>query len=156
MKKVLVLLCFMISASAFAQKLPYTGLNRVRIVEADQTILAEINEGSSNPSVKPDLFYYWYSANAIHATQGGYSGKLLNGPYTEFYLNKNLKEQGSFKKGLKDGIWKSWKEDGTLSHTFTWKNGRMVVKTQKPFWKKLNIFKRKAQRPAADSLSKPK
>ncbi|RZJ76970.1 MAG: hypothetical protein EOO45_00370 [Flavobacterium sp.] len=47
-------------------------------------------------------------------TQGGIGGKLLQGEYREFYLNKNLKVKGSFDKGLKDGQWNHWTENGTL------------------------------------------
>ncbi|MBB2144011.1 hypothetical protein GM921_00810 [Pedobacter sp. LMG 31464] len=67
--------------------------------------------------------YYWYSNNQLHATQGGFSGKLLDGPYTAIYLNGNLKEQGLFKNGLKQGIWKVWNEDGILLSQKTYQNG---------------------------------
>jgi hypothetical protein len=152
MKKILLLLFLILSVSAYAQKLPDMGLTKVRINEADQTILAEIGPAGSNPAVKPGLFYYWYSANTIHSSQGGFSGTLLNGQYTEYYLNKNLKQQGTFKKGLKDGAWKNWNEDGTLSQTATWKKGVMATKTSNKFWKKLHFFRRK---PRPDSLAKP-
>jgi hypothetical protein len=154
MKKILLVLSFMLSVSAYAQNLPDMGNTKVRIVEADKTTLAELNPVTSHPPLKSNLFYFWYSANAIHATQGGFSGKLLNGPYTEFYLNKNLKEQGVYKKGLKDGIWKDWNEDGTLSKAITWRRGVMMNKTAKPFWKKLHFFKRKLKATGADSQAK--
>jgi antitoxin component YwqK of YwqJK toxin-antitoxin module len=155
MKRILFIICLFISGSVYAQKLPDIGLNRVRIIEADKTILAEINPISSVPSPKTNLFYYWYNANTIHSTQGGFSGTLLNGQYTEYYLNKNLKEQGIFKNGLKNGVWKSWNEDGMLSQTIKWKNGLVVSKTPSRFWKKLKIFKRKTKTTKADSLVKP-
>src|SRR3978361_1257752 len=101
MKKILVLLFCLIPVYCVAQKLPDFGLNRIRIAQVDKIIQAEIDPVSSEPSVKSKLVYYWYSANAIHITQGGFSGKLLNGIYTEYYLDRNLKEQGRFKKGLK-------------------------------------------------------
>ena len=154
MKGILIILLLFISSSLFAQKLPDMGINKVRITETDKTILVEINPVNNTSTIKPGLFYYWYSANNIHSTQGGFSGKLLNGLYTEFYLNKNLKEQGIFKKGLKDGIWKSWNEDGTLSQTAKWRNGVIVSKASSKFWKKMNLFKRKAKRIAADTLAK--
>jgi hypothetical protein len=154
MKKIIIALLLLVPLLASAQKMPDMGLNKFRINEPDKTIVAETNEVSSAPTPKPGLFYFWYSANMIHSTQGGFSGTLLNGMYTEYYLNKNLKEQGIFKKGLKDGAWKSWKEDGTLSETVTWKKGIVVVKSpvKKKFWHKLHFFKRK---PKADSLAKP-
>lgn len=118
-------LCFycLIGTSLYAQKLPDFGLERVRIIQPDKIIQADIKPIGSDPSMDVSLLYYWYSSNAIHITQGGFSGKLLNGVYTEYYLNKNLKEQGRFKKGLKSGIWKTWADNGNLLQTFTWKNG---------------------------------
>lgn len=121
MKK-LLLFCLLYSAVAQAQKFPYMGLNRVRITQADRTILAEINPAKEEDTYT-DRMYYWYSSNAIHTTQGGYSGKLLNGSYTEYYANKNLKEQGKFKNGLKTGTWKSWNDNGLLSEFTTWAKG---------------------------------
>lgn len=58
--------------------------------------------------------YYWLSGRQINITSGGYSGKLLHGKFSSFYLNKQLKEQGEFKKGLKEGEWKEWNIDGRL------------------------------------------
>lgn len=154
MKGILIILLLFVSSSLFAQKLPDMGFNKVRITEPDKTILVEINPVNHTSTIKPGLFYYWYSANAIHSTQGGFSGKLLNGLYTEFYLNKNLKEQGTYKKGLKDGIWKSWNEDGTLSQAAKWRNGTVVSKASSKFWRKMNLFKRKVKRVAVDTLTK--
>lgn len=70
-----------------------------------------------------DKNYYWYSNNHISTTQGGYSGKLLHGLYSDFYLSKGLKEQGYFKKGLKTGDWKSWTEAGMLISITAYREG---------------------------------
>ena len=137
----LSVLCF-ISVSAFAQKMPDYGLNKVRIALVDKTVVAEIDPVTSKPGLKPALYYYWYESNQIHSTQGGFSGKLLNGLYTEYYSDKNLKEQGTFKKGLKNGTWRSWNEDGTLAVNSTWKNGLLMSGEKVSFWKKLNIFRK--------------
>jgi len=143
MKRIIVILIFFISCSAYAQKMPYMGLSKVRLTEPDKTIVAEISPVNALPKTKPSLFYYWYSANLIHSTQGGFSGTLLNGQYNEYYLNKNLLEQGTFKNGLKDGAWKTWNEDGTLDKAATWKDGVIVTGNPPSFWRKLNIFKRR-------------
>jgi hypothetical protein len=156
MKRILLAVFFLISFSAYAQKLPDFGVSKVRITEADKTVTAEIMVVGSDPSVRPSLFYYWYNAGVIHSTQGGFSGKLLNGQYNEFYLNKNLKQQGSFKKGLKNGSWKSWSEDGTLILFTTWKNGIIVTKPHRTFWQKINIFKKNKGAAVPDTLAKPK
>jgi len=58
--------------------------------------------------------YYWFTGREVRATQGGYSGKLLHGLYTDYYLNQSLKEQGTFNLGLKEGTWKAWTEEGVL------------------------------------------
>ena len=73
--------------------------------------------------VETDKRYYWFSAHSIKSTQGGYSGKLLNGDYRESYANRNLKELGYFYKGLKTGIWRSWSQNGKLTEDYTWNFG---------------------------------
>src|ERR1700743_640462 len=153
MKRILFIVLLFGTDLAYAQKLPALDTNRVRITEKDQTILAQINPINSTPKIKSGLFYYWYSANGIHYSQGGFSGKLLNGTYNEFYADKNLKQQGAFNNGLKDGIWKSWNEDGTLSSDTKWKNGLVVSEAPPSFWRKINILKRKAKHAPTDSLS---
>ena len=155
MKRIIVLWFLLFTGSAYAQKLPAYGFEKVHITEADKIIQAEIIPVSSEPRIKPDCYYFWYSANAIHSTQGGYSGQLLNGLYTEFYLNKNLKEQGSFNKGLKDGSWKSWNEDGTVNKVSYWKNGIPVQGGSVSFWQKLNPFKGKNNPPDTSRKTKP-
>lgn len=122
MKK-LVLLAFLIPIIVKGQKLPNSAFYKVRIIDSDKTIQADILPVTSLPYFKSTLQYYWYAANIIHVTQGGLSGKPLNGLYTEFYLNKGLKEQGAFNKGLKTGVWKSWSESGNLVSSYTWANG---------------------------------
>jgi len=154
MKRLLYILLLLISGSSYGQKLPEIETTSVRINEPDKTVLAEINPINSNPSIKNGLFYYWYSAGGVHFTQGGFSGKLLNGSYNEYYLNKNLKQQGAFKKGLKDGIWKTWNEDGTLIGLSKWKNGLVVSEASRSFWRRINILKRKAKQTPVDSLNK--
>jgi antitoxin component YwqK of YwqJK toxin-antitoxin module len=128
--KILSLFLLFLSVSAFAQHLPNYSLNKVKIVDKDRVIVFEV-KSSAEADTQLDRLYYWYSGNTIHSTQGGYSGKLLNGAYNEYFANKSLKEQGFFVDGLKSGLWKSWREDGTLNQTHTWKqgilNGEFVV-----------------------------
>lgn len=70
--------------------------------------------GAVRKAIHPTKKYYWVSSNQIKVTQGGYSGKLLDGTYEEYYLNKNLKEKGKFYMGLKIGEWSNWYEKGVL------------------------------------------
>lgn len=124
MKKLLFLLIAGYSFTATAQKLPDIGLYKIHLTDTDKTIVADINL-VSKPPVKQDLYYHWYNANMIHVTQGGYSGKLLNGTYTELYLNKNVKVQGSFKNGLMHNTWKTWNINGLLINVYNWDEGIM-------------------------------
>lgn len=70
-----------------------------------------------------DRNYYWLSGNRINKTQGGFSGKLLNGAYKAFYEHKNLKESGSYRNGLQSGLWKYWNQDGVLLRTVHFADG---------------------------------
>ena len=155
MKNLLLILFLFVSATLYAQDYPDAGLDRVRIVEADKIIQAEIKPVNTNLHVKTDRFYFWYSANAVHSSEGGYSGDLLNGLYNEYYLNKNLKAQGVFKKGLKDGVWKSWNADGTLISVTTWKDGIIVPSNSPSLLEKVNIFRKKNKQIVSDSSVKP-
>ncbi|PWS28861.1 hypothetical protein DHW03_03235 [Pedobacter yonginense] len=67
--------------------------------------------------------YFWYSGNVLNHTQGGFSGRLLDGDYSEYYNNNNLKVQGTFKTGLKHGAWRAWTEDGILQSVTHYKFG---------------------------------
>lgn len=72
-------------------------------------------------------FYFWYRAQHVISTQGESSGVLLHGAFEAFYENKQLSEKGYFKKGLKNGEWLYWRNDGTLITTEKWSNGDLKV-----------------------------
>jgi len=148
---ILSLFCF-IFTGAYAQKLPDYRSDRVRITQTDQNIVAELAPETSLFKAKSNLHYYWYSSNVIHDTQGGYSGRLLNGAYSTFYLSKSLKEQGNFKNGLKDGVWKNWKEDGSLLYETNWKRGIIITEKKPPIWKRLPLLHKKNK--TADTVNK--
>lgn len=140
MKYIILTIFCLFFISAYAQKMPAYGVDKVRITQSDQSIVAELSPQPSNFKAKSNLRYYWYSANAIHDTQSGYSGRLLDGLYSVFYVNKNLKEQGTFKKGLKNGVWKHWKEDGSLQSETNWKYGVEITEKKPPIWKRLPLL----------------
>jgi antitoxin component YwqK of YwqJK toxin-antitoxin module len=71
----------------------------------------------------PAYTYWWYKSNTILRTTGGADGRLLNGEYVCFYPDNNLKEKGSFFKGVKDKLWISWYSNGKISEQVTWKKG---------------------------------
>ena len=124
MKKLLILF-LLFAGAASAQKIPDYGFNKIRIVANEKIVQADLLPVKSDPVPEMDKLYYWSSSNEIHSTQGGYSGKLLNGSYTEYFQNKGLKEQGQFSDGLKTGVWKTWTENGMIVQFYTWENGVM-------------------------------
>lgn len=80
---------------------------------------------TENKSIKTDkrITYYWFAFNTINSTMGGFSGKILDGSYSCFYLSNTLKEKGMFKKGLKNGEWRAWNENGALKEIINYKHG---------------------------------
>jgi hypothetical protein len=121
----LVLICGL-SLTGYAQKeidLPVN--HRVILNFVDHVVYANIV--TTDKKIKPndDLYYFWYNANDIKKTRGGYDGKLLHGEYIEFYPNKNLKQKGDFKYGLKTGEWKTWYQSGEIASIAKWKNGKL-------------------------------
>jgi hypothetical protein len=123
MKRIIFFLFFLYSNYVLAQKMPDYGFDRVRITQDNKVLQFETLPVKGHPAARAELWYFWYSANQIQHTQGGYSGKLLNGGYRSYYLNKNLMEEGSFRAGLKHGSWKSWKENGVLAELTNWRDG---------------------------------
>lgn len=123
MKKIFLLLCLFNATIATAQKIPDFGFNHVRLIEEDRTLSFETLPVSSAPKAMMTKTYFWYSSGRIQSTQGGYSGKLLNGFYRAYFLNKNLAEEGTFDTGLRHGVWKKWNEAGLLKEMISWQNG---------------------------------
>lgn len=96
--------------------------HKVIVNQVDRSVVAYVKPVKSI-SLDNDKRYYWFSTNQINSTQGGFSGKLLNGDYKEFYMNKQLRESGYLNKGLKVGIWKNWDEEGNLKDDYNWTSG---------------------------------
>lgn len=114
----------LISGTANAQSFVETMLTyKVTVHYPGHTVTAHVKP-TEKFSVSSDQLYYWFSGNQISITQGGYSGKPLNGDYEDVYDSKNLKESGSFDEGLKSGVWKSWTEEGLLINQYTFRKGR--------------------------------
>jgi hypothetical protein len=97
---------------------------RVILKFSEYIVYANILPDENKIKVDDDKYYFWFSANDIKTTRGGYDGKLLHGTYTEYYLNKNLKQKGEFKYGLKVGEWKSWNMAGEYEEIVNWKKGK--------------------------------
>lgn len=91
---------------------------------ADHKLSFQVLENNRKiPAIAITKKYYWYGNNKLNVTEGGYSGKLLNGTFADFYVNGNLKEQGMFKLGLKNGKWLAWDSSGKSTSYSTFKNG---------------------------------
>lgn len=121
--------------------------NQIHIVDSTQEIQIDMLPYKAEPKMKNDRYYYWYLHNIIHSTQGGYSGQLINGHYIAFYPDHNLKEEGDFKTGLKNGEWKTWNSKGGLTSVTNWDEGVQVPDGQQPFWKKVPFLKKKDEQP---------
>ncbi len=101
------------------QKESYT----VYVNYPDYTIKTDISSKGKRINVQEELTYYWYASNKIMETTGGYDGKILNGPYTSFYVTGNLKEKGTFRNGIKNGEWITWYETGKMKEINVWRRG---------------------------------
>jgi hypothetical protein len=125
MKRIFCLAIFgLIISSSFAQKDLKIALNQTIVINfLDHIVYLQVLSTENKIKPKDDLYYFWFNANDIKVTRGGFDGKLLHGAYREFYLNKNLKEKGNFRYGLKHGEWKSWNLNGEYKDLSHWKKG---------------------------------
>lgn len=75
--------------------------------------------------IKPNqtATYHWYGSGEIHTTDGGFSGRLLHGPYTSYFPDRNLKAQGQFDRGLKQGQWITWYPTGRIHEIIHFSKG---------------------------------
>lgn len=117
---------------------------QIHIVDSTEEITADIVPVKNDPKIKNDRYYFWYYNKVIHSTQGGYTGQLLNGHYIAFYPDKNLKEEGNFKAGLKDGEWKTWNPKGDLTNVTNWSDG-IEVQGDQSLWKKIPFINKSNQ-----------
>jgi hypothetical protein len=69
--------------------------------------------------------FYWTIKREIHSSQGGYSGNLLHGPYTEYFANNQLQVKGQLKLGIRVNEWKYWYLNGILNKVVFYKNGKI-------------------------------
>lgn len=139
MKKLLLIVAILGCVKAYGQNGNEYQTTKIKIVDTVQEIQASIISLNWIANAKNDRYYFWYTANIIHSTQGGVGGPLLDGHYIAFYPDKNLKEEGFFKKGLKDGEWKTWDRKGAITSTVEWDEG--IVRPPGTAAKKSNPIK---------------
>mgnify|MGYP001256053141 FL=1 len=77
-------------------------------------------------NLKKSKVYTSYSNGALHSTRGVLSGKVLHGDYKEVSSSGTLLKIGTFRKGLKDGYWASYNEDGSLLNDLRYSKGDTV------------------------------
>lgn len=95
----------------------------VTVNQEGSTIKTEVYSGDRQPKADIEKQYAWYAYRKILFTSGGYEGKLLNGIYSEFYLNDQLLAKGRFSMGLKNKEWRYWYPEGTLKEVINWRKG---------------------------------
>lgn len=78
--------------------------------------------------IKPKINrkYFWYRAGRIHSSVGGYNGLLINNEYKRFYENHDLLEKGTFKNGVKQGVWYLWHPNGNISEKLRYNNDGLL------------------------------
>lgn len=91
----------------------------------DYSVRANVLHGPAKVHPRTGFVYHWYSDNDIKETDGGFDGRLLHGEYKSFYLDKNLREQGMFRHGLKEDVWKTWFPGGRLHELAHYKKGKL-------------------------------
>ncbi len=90
----------------------------------DNEFRYEFYTTSKEVLAKSDRLYFWFKGGAIHISEYGVSGELLHGEFEKFFLNNQLAEKGSFKNGLKKGLWKTWHKNGKLATIINYNSGK--------------------------------
>lgn len=69
-------------------------------------------------------------SNDEYVIRGTYANGKMTGDYTETFANGNIKQKGKYKDGKKDGVWETFKKNGSRSKpTEEYKDGDMIKKT---------------------------
>lgn len=112
------------ASNSYCQKIPKINTHTITVKTDDGYAKANILDHSKKKTnLKEYRMYFWFFNEAIHFSNGGYSGKLLHEKYTEYYNSDNIKEQGIYYYGLKTGYWKKWYTNGILNTVANYKYG---------------------------------
>lgn len=104
--------------------------HRINVRSENESVSVGLITAPVGIPISPDKQYFWFDNGVILNTQGGYSGKLLHGNAVMHYrINKQLKEQGQYHYGLKEGKWYLWGTNGVLKEIQSWKSGLRQGKT---------------------------
>lgn len=84
----------------------------------------EFELGSADcPRSSANCDLYWFHKQKLHVSEGSFEGKPLDGTYTSFYIDGQLKEKGKFRCGMRTGEWKRWWPNGRISHRTPYSKG---------------------------------
>ncbi|MCB0395294.1 MAG: hypothetical protein KDD36_01495 [Flavobacteriales bacterium] len=68
--------------------------------------------------------YAWHRSYEIHRTVGGVDGQVLNGWYTQYHKDHDLRKRGKYRFGLKVGKWMQWDENGHVRQIVNYRQGK--------------------------------
>lgn len=119
-------------------------------------VTIEVSKKTKKIKAKQNRIYHWMKAKKVMETQGGYSGKLLHGEYLEFYKNHQLKAKGTFKNGLKKGIWTYWDKVGKITTIEKWRKGEQKELKKKTInFSKIKLKKERKETPIKENSDEP-
>lgn len=73
--------------------------------------------------MRADREYHWVRSQNMMVTRGGVGGAVLDGSFSAFHPNGQLREQGEFRRGLKHGEWRTWDRTGRSMVSAQWHKG---------------------------------
>ncbi len=115
----LALLLNFLALQCFAQKHP-----GIVIKYNEKTILCNLTSKQVK-NCNPEVDYFWYKSQSIHRTQGGYFNQLLDGRWISRYASGDLFEQGKLDKGVRNGRWITWHDNGKIMFVRNYKKGKI-------------------------------
>lgn len=99
-------------------------INRTHLTFVNGDTVQRFTTTRKQPSPRTDRMYYWQGPDHILRTLGAYNGYLLDGPYRLTDRTDRLLGSGTFRQGLKNGLWRRWRADGSLLSASYWRRGR--------------------------------
>lgn len=80
-----------------------------------------VSEGKEIGKAREGEWKYYHKASKVIMTLENYKNGKLDGLRTVFYPNSKIAEEMSYVKGLKEGIYKKYSQNGTLLEQTTYK-----------------------------------
>ena len=105
-------------------RLQRAAINRTHVTFVNGDTVQRFTTTRQKPSPRPDRMYYWQAQDHVLRTLGAYNGYLLDGRYQLTDRADRLLGSGTFRQGLKTGLWRKWRADGSLLSASHWRRGR--------------------------------